>query len=359
MVTSPASSTPKADTPSKAPTERVSEGISAFLARVLDQLSITAWLPAVFLVGNAAVLLALQGQVHLNLSTAIQSLVDLRWGAIIILIFAIIIIAMVIQAFEFESLRFWEGYFRSAWLRSWSARRIKAAQRLQVQLQKDCQLLERKAFDGARQYALDNLRATIDNSDIRKKVKKEWDAMEKVIHGRRLDKGEGKYADSAALTLNWPSHADPVALHEWDILRLKLAEYPEPHRLLPTRLGNVMRASEDEVTLGPGEDLEGFMIRHLNDLPAAVVAEHAAYRRRLEMYCGLMFVLMALALFSVGCLWGYTNDWGWRLAVPLLYLSAVVVSYRAAIASALGFGQALREANRCITERTQTTSPAS
>lgn len=332
------------DPATNAPTpDRVAEGISAFLARVLDQLSITAWLPAVFLVGNAAVLLTLQGKPTLNLAGAIQSLVDLRWGAIIILIFAIIIFAMVIQAFEFESLRFWEGYVRSPWLRQWAARRIKAVQRVRAQLETECQHLHEAAFDAARQSALDD--PAITTSDIAK-----WNAMEKVIHGRTLDNGEELIAD-AAVTLDWPSHADPVALHAWEIAKLKLAEYPSSHRLLPTRLGNVMRASEDDVNLRPGEDLEGFMIRHLDKLPRAVVHEHAAYRRRLEMYCGLTFVLAALALLSVGCLWGYTQDWAWRAAVPALYSCAVFVSYRAAIASALGFGQALREANRCIIER--------
>ena len=81
--------------------------------------------------------------------------------------------------------------------------------------------------------------------------------MEKVLHERDLAEGEELIADEAALHLEWPSRCDPVRLHLWDITKLKLAEYPRPHRVLPTRLGNVMRAAEDQVVLGSGEDLEG------------------------------------------------------------------------------------------------------
>ena len=77
--------------------------------------------------------------------------------------------------------------------------------------------------------------------------------------------------------------------------------------MLPTRLGNVIAAAEDQVRLGPEEDLEGFMIRHADILPATIVAEHSAYRKRLEMYCGLMFVLLALALLSVLTFGGSTT----------------------------------------------------
>ena len=86
------------------------------------------------------------------------------------------------------------------------------------------------------------------------------------------------------------------------------------------------------------------MIRHIDELPKTIVGEHSAYRRRLEMYCGLMFVLGSLALLAVACLWGYTTDIGWRVAVPAAYAGAVWICYKAAVASALGFGQALREA---------------
>ena len=321
--------------------EQVGQGISAFLARVLDQLSVTSWLPALFLVGNVAVLFALAGKTELSLTSAIQQLVDLRWGAIVVLLFAVIIGAMIIQAFEFESLRFWEGYLRSPRLQKWAKRRICHFQGQRATLEQDCTRNELDAFDEARRRALDDKGTSSEDVLL-------WNAMEMVMHGRKLDPAEADLADRAAETLNWPSFADAALLHVWDISKLKLSEFPLPHRLLPTRLGNVMRAGEDHVKLGPDEDLEGFMIRHIDELPATIVSEHAAYRRRLEMYCGLMFVLGLLVMISVICVWGSTTGIVWRVLVPLAYVAAAWTCYRAAIASALGFGQALKEANRWV-----------
>ena len=340
-MSQPSASSEASETRSAPTAEQVADGVSAFLARVLDQLSITSWLPSLFLVGNVAILLAFQGKDRLDLAGAIQALVDLRWGALVVLLFALIIVAIVIQAFEFENLRFWEGYWRSRPFRAWGQRRIRSAERKRAELARRHQELERAAFDGARRNALDQSATNQEQMAM-------WNAFEKVIHGRPLFDEEVSVADEAAVKLEWPLSADPVLLHELDIVRLKLEEYPEAHRLLPTRLGNVMRAAEDCVELGPEEDLEGFMIRHMDTLPRTVVAEHGAYRRRLEMYCSLMFALVAPSAISVFCLWGHSQDLAWRVALPTAYLLAVPVSYRAAKASALGFGQALREASRRV-----------
>ena len=333
--------------------EQRAEGISAFLARVFDQLSLTAWLPAVFFVGNAAVLLGLHGDGKLDLVATIQELAELEWGAIIVLLFAVIISAMVIQAFEFENLRLWEGYLRWRRLDGYTRRRIRVFQRRMSELNQKSEQQQQAAFDDARRRALDQPSTTDDQRAM-------WNALEKVIHGRQLGDGEDAVADRAAVELDWPTYADPVLLHSWTITDLKLAELPDAHRVMPTRLGNVMRVAEDQVILADDEDLEGFMIRHLDELPRTITTEHASFRRRLEMYCALMFVLVALAVLSVVCLWGFTEDLAWRLATPAIYAAAVWVSYKAAVASALGFGQALKEANSWIEKRTALTgSPTS
>lgn len=350
MTPPPSPVTEKERLPAAPSSDQAGDGISAFLGRVFDQLSITSWLPAVFFVGNAAVLLALQGSDRLVLTDAIQRLIELRWGALIVLLFAVIIVAMVIQAFEFENLRFWEGYVRSRLLGWWAIRRIRVFHEKLAGLGTDFDRQQQEAFDDARQRALDDRATTAADRAM-------WNAIEKVMHRRELDDGEELIADKAVAKLNWPSHGDPTRLHTWDITRLKLAEFPQPHRVMPTRLGNVMRAAEDHVRLMPGEDLEGFMIRHMDELPNTIVAEHAAYRRRLEMYCGLIFVLGALALVSVACFWGHATDIGWRIGVPALYTGAVWITYRAAIASALGFGQALKEATGWLQRSAAATTP--
>lgn len=355
-----------ADPPAAPTSAQIIGGVSAFLARVLDQLSITSWLPAVFFVGNSAILLTLIGQKEPRLTEAIQELVELRWGAIIVLLFAIVMGAMAIQAFEFESLRFWEGYLRSRLLRIWAKRRIHAHQKKLAKLESEYKRHQHAAFTDARDTALNDSRTTVEQEAM-------WNILDSALRGRQptvtasnvpkrstilgiwnsLLPGRQPIADASDVAgnsiveLDWTKSADPFKLHEMEITELKREEYPDSHRVLPTRLGNVMRAAEDHVKLGPNEDLEGFMIRHMDEMPFTIVAEHAAYRRRLEMYCGLTFVLGFLAAMSVVCLWD-AQGIVWRIAVPLTYVVAVWISYRAAVASALGFGQALKEADAWV-----------
>lgn len=136
--------------------EDVSKGVSAFLSGVLDQLSVTLWLPARFLVGNAAVLLVLQGQeTSFSFNGAIKTLIQMEWGAIVVLVMSVIIAAVVIQAFAFEGLRFWEGYLRSRMLNRWARLRIARFSKRRAHLVAQCEKLATIAFDGARGQGLD------------------------------------------------------------------------------------------------------------------------------------------------------------------------------------------------------------
>ena len=88
-------------------------GLSQFAMRVLDQLSLSSWLPAAFLVGMSALLIRLDAQSKPNLSEALRGLSVESFGVVIVLIFAVVIAAMLIQAFEFTAIRILEGYWPS------------------------------------------------------------------------------------------------------------------------------------------------------------------------------------------------------------------------------------------------------
>ncbi|MFD3446365.1 hypothetical protein ACFDTO_17360 [Microbacteriaceae bacterium 4G12] len=317
------------------------KGISTFVASVFDQLSVTSWLPSVCLVSSGAVLLALQGQNQLSLSEAIGDLLSLGWGALVLVLFALTLSAIFIQGFEFEALRFLEGYHRSRILGWWARRRIAKKHAKRADLAEHVRQLEVRAFVSARAAAMQPDAAT--PAEIAA-----LNVREKLIFNRELDADDITHLVSVS-KLQWSRWGDAGELHDLTVAKLQLAEFPRPHRILPTRLGNVMRASEDRVALAANEDLEGFVIRSKDRLPATIVKEHDAYRQRIEMYCGLVFVLASQVVFSIMCLAGST-DWGWRLAVPFAFVVAMIASYQAAIASALGFGQALREASDWLTK---------
>lgn len=77
--------------------------------------------------------------------------------------------------------------------------------------------------------------------------------------------------------LGWRSACQP-----WDLARVDrrigaLDDYPVNSRVLPTRLGNVLRATEDRLANADG-DLEGFVLRRRLRSPARVVEQHDQFR---------------------------------------------------------------------------------
>ena len=114
-----------------------------------------------------------------------------------------------------------------------------------------------------------------------------------------------------------------------------------------------MRASEDKLSLARDEDLEGFVIRHYDDLPPTLKAEHREYRTRLDMYCCLVLVFAALTGLALGLLIDAVPSWGVAL-FAVAYFIMSCVCYEAAIATARGYGEALLEIGQRVMETTDT-----
>ena len=91
---------------------KASDGISAFVARVLDQLSLSAWLPAAFLTVSVAALLQFRSMRSANLLDAVRQLTKNPFQVLVITIPLLVIATMVTQAFSFEAIRILEGYWR-------------------------------------------------------------------------------------------------------------------------------------------------------------------------------------------------------------------------------------------------------
>jgi hypothetical protein len=99
-----------------------SDGISGFLTRILDQLSLSSWLPAIMIVCNLAVLLQLGSQKNLDISAAVLRLADKPLGILVVLVLGIIVASIATQAFEFASIRLLEGYWGSIRMLAWWSR---------------------------------------------------------------------------------------------------------------------------------------------------------------------------------------------------------------------------------------------
>ncbi|MFJ3876007.1 hypothetical protein ACIPW5_00950 [Streptomyces sp. NPDC090077] len=116
---------------------------------------------------------------------------------------------------------------------------------------------------------------------------------------------------------------------------------PPPVPLLPTALGNALRAGEATAGSAYGADAVVWWPRLyplLGERLRAVVDDR---RDQLDLACRLTVTAGATALLSVPLVLG--GD-GWWPASPAVLLLAARVAYRAALAAALGYGEALSAA---------------
>jgi VIT1/CCC1 family predicted Fe2+/Mn2+ transporter len=110
-------------------------------------------------------------------------------------------------------------------------------------------------------------------------------------------------------------------------------EYPPREaRILPTRLGNVLRGAEDRLRNSNG-DLAGFVLRNRGRVSARIQQQHDQFRARLDMYCTLVLVCSLIAVaYPVTLLVFAPVGQPWAVvAVAVACALMAVVSYRAAV----------------------------
>ena len=214
---SAADTRPGAD--SDAPDESSSSGgLSQLLSNILDQLSISAWLPAAMLVGNAAVLLQLHSNRSLNVADAIKDLTGKPLGTLIVLVFSLLLTTIITQAFEFEVIRLLEGYFNSTHriIQAGLAFKIRRHEAKRQKLQDKHRQAERTAFMQAREAMLSKPGA-YDRSAL--------DLIEDGIYQRnprKVTRAVEKMVDR----IDWRVHLPSQTLYRMDSIQARLDSYP-------------------------------------------------------------------------------------------------------------------------------------
>jgi hypothetical protein len=130
----------------------------------------------------------------------------------------------------------------------------------------------------------------------------------------------------------------PLAVREAAARRLQ--QYPPAEALLPTKLGNIMRAGEYRAGSRYGLDALAAWPRLyplLSDKVAAVVDD---LRDQLDLSARFCAVFLLATVISAFFLAGY----GWWLTVPVATLLLAWLSYRGALTAATGYGQAVAAA---------------
>jgi hypothetical protein len=313
-------------------TPKPGEGLSQFASKVLDQLSLTAWLPAAMLVGCMAVLLQMRHQKSSDIATAVQALTEKPLGTVIVLTFSLVLSAIITQAFSFEAIRMLEGYWGGTAI---TARLLQPVVWRHRRHQR--RLIQR--VKRQRQVAFEVARSAMWTAKVKPHYIEvlEDDFFDVKDSDRRK---HPKWIIDAARLMGWRPHSSPALLDALDRSVQKLSDYPEEHRVLPTRLGNVLRAREDKLQRDGGE-LEGLVMRSYEHVHSRLMVQHDQFRNRLEMYCTLVVVFLLLAPIGSGLLAGQDDQYRSAAVALFLFLMLAIISYRAAIASARGYGVVL------------------
>ena len=320
----------------------VTAGVSEFIARVLGQLSLSAWLPAALLTLASASLLQFRLQGAISLSEALGQAQKAGWALALLTVPILILATLVTQAFSFEAIRILEGYWRRpgppSWLRSGLIRyQVGRKKRLGSKRIK----ASVKAFSSARP------RLILGKTDPAVIHALECKAIGATNPSAESMTDEQKGSLKA---LEWWYLCDAHLLARVDLLRAMEREYPRrDSRILPTRLGNVIRATEDGLKRA-GDDLEGFALRARPLVSSRVRSQHDQFRTRLDMYCILVFVsavLTGLSPLLLWPIWVKSHDL-WVAAITSLFALLAASSYYAAIASAKGYAAALRQMDAAL-----------
>jgi len=307
------------------------EGLSQFLGKVLDQLSLSAWLPAVMLVGCGAVLTQFRTQGSFDIGKAVIELTNKPIGIIIVLLFAVVMATLISQAFSFMAIRLLEGYWRGPLVGTGIYRllvRMKARKRRR---------LDRK-MDHYTKIAFNESIQTMHKKGISKQVTR-------IIEDR-------DYPDNSTPALT-PDQLDQVSHYDWrnfchpDRLghisqtEQAIKDHPPPHLVMPTKLGNILRVTEIEIT-PHGQDVEGLMLRTGDSVPSRLRLHHDQFRTRLDMYCTLVFTNIMLVALTLIMLPPRPNSLIGTAILATIFLMLSAVSYMAAVASARGYCATLR-----------------
>lgn len=304
---------------------------SGLAARVLNQLALSAWLPAALFAGSLTVLIQFRRADSIDILHAIRALTSAPIQALALAIPLFLITKVLAQAFSFGAIRTLEGYWRKRGLAG-----LARTLMIRRQVRRKEAIIRRRRKASERAFFAAKARMTskgIPCSII--------DAFEAQVLHRDLP---GLTAEEARrfTKMNWRTLCDAWHLATVDHLLSQETAYPATSRVLPTRLGNLIRATEDTLENAAG-DVEGFALRHHGKMPQRLQMQHDQFRNRLAMFCTMVFLSISLLVLTPIILAGSRIDPAAIGVISGGFAVFGVVSYLAAIASADGYCTVLKQ----------------
>lgn len=353
----PSHAPPKAEAvPSEG--DKARETLSQFVARVLSQLSLSAWLPATALL--LLLILIFQIDAAFNdkdlkkphdpmhvVGRAITALGAIRVGGAVVLLVGVVVLTVVTQAFSFEAIRVLEGYWGTNRLVEWVAwKRCRHFKRVRRRLSHRHRAVTKQA-----------LRTTIraiqreDTERVKDGKSVVWTPeMFEVLRAGVPQKDTpillNNTQDDIVTSIGVRTYATSDQLRRQLNLDKRLRDFPEAKRILPTRFGNVLRHHED---VTGRDNLESFVNEIFDGLPPDQRSSHDELRTRLDLYCSMVFVLLVVT--AVAAARFMADSWGYAATAACAGATGTLLMNRAAVASARGYGALLITISRQEADR--------
>lgn len=259
------------------------DGLSPFSARVLDQLSLTAWLPAALVVANIYLVVGMYlaregnggGPTIENLQDAVAALNEKPIGVILAVLFGVVLVTLVTQSLEFAAIRLLEGYWGGSILASLPTRVGVRLQKVTLGLlSRRAAKLERRAFAAAAPLISEDLDDRREFATVVLVVGREQPTSHWMVdeRGRQLlDEAHDYYVAG-----DWLEHSPAHLRHRLNSLYVKRKAFPcESSRLMPTRLGNTLRAFESKLSDdAAGSEMRGYLYQRLDAVGPALMRQH-------------------------------------------------------------------------------------
>lgn len=117
--------------------------------------------------------------------------------------------------------------------------------------------------------------------------------------------------------------------------------FPQAHRLLPTALGNALRAAEDLPTLRYGVDAIVVWPRLYPLVSTKLAATIDGARQQLDFLARMSVMFVLAAFISLAYLW---HAWLWAAATVVVFLLFAWLAYRGAVEAAVAYGLTVQSA---------------
>jgi hypothetical protein len=291
-------------------------------------LQLSAWIPAALFAAGLAILLQFRSSRSVNILGAVRALTADPFQALVIMIALLVIATIVVQVSCSAAIRTLEGYWHRRGFANLARTLLirRHVRRKEVIIKR-----RRRASERALRAAMPNMLT----SGLPIPIVKAFEAQVLSAEAPRL-------TDEQRVTFektNWRDWCDAWRLARIDHLINDEEAYPISSRVLPTKLGNLIRATEDQLQ-NTGGDLQDFAHRRRD------MVSHPQYdrsRNRLKMYCTLVFVCASLLVLTPIILLGSGISVAAITIISGSFAGLSGASYLAAVASAGGYCVALRQ----------------